>query len=238
MLNTELNNCENCYTISPNENENENVEVEDKSNDISRKWELQYGKEKLIVKLMGEGKFFFHDSSGVSMGSFSVDDIFRYIGRTCDKFDQIKMDNTTIKLIENTICENMQNGTCKLNINSPFMIDIDLLIELNNMLKRYEDTHILENDICIKKNKLFIKKIAEHTMNVITEISRRNAHDMNEKTKSKLLRISIGIVYRLTQYISSEISEQKQEYDNLLNTFESLEKLEHDIKNKIDAVGE
>jgi hypothetical protein len=239
--------------IFPEKNEVQNIDDEIKhhihsaSKQLVREWKLQYTDSFIIVKILTNNKFSFYDSKDTIIGHFTIDDIIKYVTQTSNNssLQPIALDNTTKKLIESTICENAQTDNCKLKLSSPFMNDIEILIELNKMLKTYEETtmkQLITNNITnnmdhsTNKIKIFIHKIAEHTLNIITFISKKIKHDDNEKLKSKLLRYSIGLVYRLSQYVSTEILDNEKNFNDLLKTVDELKSLEVEIKDKLDTI--
>lgn len=210
-----------------------------------REFKLQYPVGIMKVKVLDNNKFLFHDYNNIFIGQYTVDDIINYILEDMSKaqsFGQINqsknIDVSTKKLIELTVCK-ASNGedVFKLNTTSPFMNDIDLLMILNKIFKNFE-THqihkfVTQDDRSLKIIRSFIYSLTEHTINIISIISKQLKDGHDETLKSKLMRYSIGLVYKLTQYLNSEIISSESKYKSMLSTVETLKNIEDKMENEI-----
>ena len=210
-----------------------------------REFKLQYPIGIMKVKVLDNNKFLFHDYNNIFIGQYTVNDIINYILEDASKIQLLgqpskNMDISTKKLIELTVCKSSNDGDVfKLNITSPFMNDIDLLMILNKLFKNFETYQIHkfvtqnDNDRSLKIIRSFIYSLAEHTINIISIISKQLKDSCDEMLKNKLMRYSIGLVYKLTQYLNSEIISSESKYKSILSTVETLKNIEDKMENEI-----
>lgn len=191
-----------------------------------KNWILSYATGNINISLIGE-IFTFYNPDNTIIGNISFEDIMNYVSERLDIVNEV-----TKKLIESTICITTKNGTHTL-ITSPFMTNIDILFALNNIIKLNDDKILINKNI-----RLFVINLLEHTLNIIATISKKvnDAQDDNNKFKNKLVKYSVGIVFRLTQYISKELVDNNIQYDKMLLTLESFNLLENELKNTITTL--
>lgn len=193
-----------------------------------KEFKLQYPVGIMTVKVLDNNKFLFYDYNNIFIGQYVVDDIINYI------LENKNIDISTKKLIELTICKASDNeDVFKLNTTTPFMNDIDLLMILNKMFKNFETLQIQNDERTIKIIRSFIYSLTEHTLNIISIISKPLKDGYDETLKNKLMRYSIGLVYKLTQYLNSEITSSESKYKSILSTVEALKNIEDKIENQI-----
>lgn len=217
-----------------------------KENKVVKEYLLQYSSGTITVNVSDENKFLFYDSNHILIGQFTIDDVINYIlqSHTNDivpDHSQLSNVQSMKKLIETSICTRLPNGDFKLNTTSPFMNDIDLLMIVNKLLKHFEKTNLQtfissSNVNTSKLIKLFIYTMTEHTLNVISIISKQLKNSTDEKLKLKLVRYSIGLVYRLTQYLNSTIVETENNYNKIMSSIDSLKATETTIENKLESL--
>jgi hypothetical protein len=211
-----------------------------------REFKLQYPVGIMKVKVLDNNKFLFHDYNNIFIGQYTIDDMINYILENTNKtliLDQTnqpqKIDVATKKLIELTICKaSNEEDVFKLNTTSPFMNDIELLMILNKMFKNFETYQIHKfvtaNDYrSLKIIRKFIYSFIEHTINIVSIISKQLTDGNDETLKNKLMRYSIGLVYKLTQYLNSEITSSETKYKSMLSTVESLRTIEDKMESEI-----
>lgn len=194
---------------------------------------LQYPIGLLKVKI-DDNKFIFHDYDDVFIGQFSINDLINYVAKLPN------IEPATRKLIELTICKYATNNMTigydiKLNKSSPFMSDIEILMKLNKLLKHFEANEIYNlNDFAsheaiLKNIRIFIYSIVEHTLDVISIVSKQLKSGSNDVLKNKLMRYSVGLVYRLTQYLNASINSSESKYNELQTTMQRLLETENKL---------
>lgn len=185
------------------------------------------------IKLMPTDALMFSNTASIYIGQYTINDIFNYL------FGTKQLDTTTITLIEKTICTKTNDDRIfELKTSSPMLFDIDILVILNKLLAKFENTGIAEYD---EKNakiiRIFICQLLSHTLNVIAKLSHEIKHKEisvgnDSVMKAKLIKKSIGIVFRLSQYANKNITEATQKYEQLMSTIKRVE----ETKTKIDHV--
>lgn len=183
------------------------------------------------VKLPHNQHFIFSKNTGEYIGQFEINDIFTLI-KNYKEQKNIQMPNKD--LIEMTIITSTPDKNFKINSTSPFMNDIDLLIELNKIFQKYEESQIQSVDIKLIRG--FICMLIEHTLNTISIISKKIKDSNYDTLKNKLMRYSTGLVYKLTYYIQLSIISSEKQYSEIKNTVEQLQMIENKIEQKITSL--
>lgn len=198
----------------------------------------------LKIKISGD-TFLFHDQNEIYMGQFSIEDIILYVSQFNSQADipdeQDKLDERNKRLIELAICKKVDitQNKIELCVNSPFMNDIEILMILNKYFKRFEETSIQKyssNEKKIKVIRNLIYAVITHTINTITIISKQIKHSDNEKLKNKLMKYSIGLVYRLTQYLNASIIQTESKFGDIFNAVEKLKVVEEKLESKVNEI--
>lgn len=202
-----------------------------KTVDNMKEYLLQYPTYKMKVKVNADN-FLFYDDNNMFVGQFSVNDIVVY---ATQKYISKQMDPATKKLIETSICSIKDNDGIQLNTLSPFMRELDLLFILNDSLRIFEMNKIHEftsqnNEIVLHIIRKLIYSILEHTINVIAMISKDLTDDV---IKNKLMRRSMGYMYRLTQYINASLKICENKFTSMMETVETLKHVEERIEKEI-----
>jgi hypothetical protein len=196
----------------------------------------------IMVKFDNE-IFSFYDNKKSHLGSFTIKQLLKYIVQDNEFLVNTGM-GTSQAIIETFICKNQQNKIRIYDhIASIFMGNLEMLIKLNNSLFKYEKMFekMFEKDIsmcnkkCLLKIKAFNFTLLNHTLKIISTIS--NEYNMNNvEIKNKLLRYSVGIVYRLINYIrerfTTNIDNTKIIHDNI----KKLIKTRNDLTNHINLL--
>lgn len=205
------------------------VHTTHKNPNTSKEYLLQYPIGIMKVKI-DDNKFVFRDHNDILIGQYVLDDIIYYILQNSMKHKIL--DASIKKLIEITICKPNNDNCIKLNIISPFMNDIDILIILNKLFKNF-DFSIIRNETDIQVIKKFIYSLIEHTINVITTISKQLKNSNDEILKNKLMKYCTSLVYRLTYFLNENITSSEKKYGSLLSTINTLKNIEEKIENKL-----
>jgi len=178
------------------------------------------------IKIQNEQTFLFSDDNNTFIGQFTLNDIISYISSITEQLDP-----TAKKLIELTICK-YEDTNLKLNTESVFMNDIELLIILNRMFKNIESQPTSENN----NVKRFIYLLLEHTIMVLLNVSKQLKDNTDDALKQKLMRCSIGLVYRLTQHLNMALLETKNDCQNMITTIDKIKTIEENIETKITNI--
>jgi len=190
------------------------------------------------------------------IGTFNVNNIIKYFVSIYDnKFmsdiDEAQHTNSVI-IIKKFIGYNTlvnTDGINNIHINlhshtkSPIMGDLNTLVRINNELYMFQKNGLeieLENINPDNKNKvrtavgLLINKLLGHTLNIIAHASEEIKNDpKGDKIKSKLYEYSIGITYRIHEYVENEVACLDKKITKLFEKLEQSENLRIDANNKI-----
>jgi hypothetical protein len=196
-------------------------------------------------------RFTFYDFRNNYLGNFTIAQLIKYIGSQIDNTFMLYIDNGLAENIITTMIgriEKENNGIdikLKNHLDSAFMGDIEMLIKLNNGLSEFEKIN-LENELLKvfddKKKiqirdliKKFIYQLINYTLRVIAIISNEIKDDpIKETMKTTLLRYSVGLNYRLSNYVKSEISKSVETYNNLVENMNKLVEVKRIMRTKID----
>jgi hypothetical protein len=175
---------------------------------------------KIIVEIVrSNGKIIFYDNTRKYIGSFTINEFFRYLTNP-DVEIEYKM------IIEKYICVVSINKTVNmLNCEqSAFMGNISILLkfymllndfennELQKMLKLYPETENIFNETVYNILLHMLKTIAL----ILNRMSNENMSSYtHQKTKNKLLTHSTGIVYKLTKLNKTMIDNKIKEINML-----------------------
>lgn len=191
-------------------------------------------------------KFKFKNNNNVLIGSFSVEEIFKYISG-CYDLKGAFLPNISDKsnIINKFICTikfNNKINYAKLTLlnysTSEFMGDIEMLMilnkdidfffknSLNNELEKVEKQYREDiRDIIEKFNILII----HYTINLISQVK------SNDKfLKSELVNYSIGLTYRLTNLINNKIMYLEEKQNKLMSLVENSTLLKNNLDNRIN----
>ena len=127
---------------------------------------------------------------------------------------------------------------------SPFMGDLEMLIILNKQLHKFEQNS-LNNELNLIDEKYrykvesiikkFIYILLEYTLTLITITSDLIKNDKNKiKLKQELINYSIGIVYRISQYVQEQIKSVMLKNKQIHNTIKTSIGLKNLIDLKLD----
>jgi hypothetical protein len=228
-----------------NNNNNNNLDISEKINDIYIKNDEGY------MKLLFENdKFTFYNSNGSILGSFTFKQIIKYIGKQIDKQFYSNIDSGVseelIKMMITDITIDPVTGKLAIilrsHLESPFMGNLDLLIKLNNMLFTYEKTNLLNDLTLIRDEKLqyklkqsikqFIYLLLNHTLKIIS-IATENA---SVEMKNKLLKYSVALTYRISNFMKEHIDSYNNQYKILYGQLEKLVNIKNIMNKKLEKL--
>ncbi len=200
-------------------------------------------------------KFTFYDRRNYMIGSFTINQLMKYIG---NKLDHRFMESISSELSEEIITRMVLKVTYDHELNdmtlilmnymtSPFMGSIDTLIKLNNGISEYEKCY-LENELMhiIDENKRkkirklikrFIYQLITYTLNIISTMTREMKHmNTNEALKQDLLKYSVGLSIRLSKSVKNEIEDRMKGFNDLENSMRKLVDIKNTLEQKIDKL--
>lgn len=177
-------------------------------------------------------------------GDFNIRQLVKYISSIINFLPMQEMNNSTM-VIEQYICKN--NGQCVKLHNydeSSFMSNIDILIKLNNLLYKYEKEDLIndlsgltdeEKDKVMTALKNFNLSLLNYTLQTIYNLSKKikEINGTNYELNQLLIKYSVGIVYRITQYIDQKLNKHINEIGKIQQPEEPIR---DDVKNKINKL--
>lgn len=165
----------------------------------------------IITTKIDDATFTFLKADQSVMGTLTVKNIVDYVSN-------ISLDPNEQKLLDLIMFTQK-----KLNTASPFLNNLDILFILNRQIKNFPEV------------KQFAYSLLEHTLNTIA-IASHQMKDISEEVKQKLMRYSIGIMYQMTQYLSTSLSTYETKYTELNTSIEEIKKTNNTIEQKINAL--
>lgn len=191
-------------------------------------------------------KFKFKNNNNVLIGSFSVEDIFKYISGCYDlKGEFLSFIPDKSNIINKFICTVKFNNKihyAKLTLldysRSEFMGDIEMLMILNKDID-YFFKNVLNNELekVEKQYREDIRDIIEkfniliihYTIKLISQVK------SNDKfLKGELVNYSIGLTYRLTNLINNKITSLEEKQTKLISLVENSTLLKNNLDNRIN----
>ena len=202
----------------------------------------------VILIRCDEDKFSFYNNFHTLLGSFTVYQLVKYVAKNCEKFLDDVSNGTSDALIETFICTNKTGKLVLLDhISSNFMGNLEMLIRLNNCLFQYEKEkliiHVQNATIehqkkIISSVKTLIFMLLNHTFKIIVTISdelKRNP--TNDKVlENKLMKYSVGIVYRLSYYIKNIVDKHAKTSNDINDNFEKINVIKQELSHKISKL--
>lgn len=217
--------------------------VRGSNDEINKVYNLQYPVGILKVTVNIHNNFLFHDYDNVYMGEFNIDDIIYYIIIGVSRYHNIqtmikKLDDTKKKLIELTICKYaIDTNKLILNVTSPFMNEIELLLILNKMFSKLNSEYINDitngSDIMQEMVYKISYSIMEHTINKISILSQQLKNSDDHILKNKLIGYSISLIYKMTQFGINKLDAVSGKYRTLNSTLDKLMLVENELNAKI-----
>lgn len=197
----------------------------------------------ILVKYEKEfSKFSFYDNHETYLGSFSVMQIVRHLAHKWDSsfYSEVELSHITQDLISKMIGDVLidpvtQKVLIKLksHLDSPFMGDIEMLVELNNAFYTYEtnrmsiDLFKITDEKARHKIKITIKQfiylLVNHTLKIISHASEIIKNDSTKKQlKEQLMKYSVGLTYRMSKFISEQLDDYTTQHKSASENLERL----------------
>lgn len=195
-------------------------------------------------------RFVFKDIDKRSIGSFSVEDLIKYVSQPYDNNDEFlsylnkDLYNQAKDIVQKFIVESDYN---KLKLHdyqsSQFMGDIEMLINLNDELYEFEKKIDKElNYVNInnqKKIKTIIQKfiylLMNYTLQLLSIISEEmKKQNVKPEISNGILHYSTNIMYRLNTFVQCQLNFISQRTDELKNMMKTNLKLKNLIDAKLD----
>jgi len=200
-------------------------------------------------------KFTFYNTNTSLLGAFTIAQLIKYLGNHWDKNFMSHIDTSiSDEIIKTFICNikiDHDIGIPCINLHShlksPFMGNIEMLIKINTGLHEFETTKLyneLEKISDLKmRNKIklivshFIYLMLNYTLKIIAIISEEIKNDTSrQKMKETLIKYTVGITYRITNFIKDQLEIQKKQYDELIKNKNKIEKSRNILSSKIDTL--
>jgi len=200
--------------------------------------------------------FSFYNLKGDLIGKFSLEDIIKYFGSIYDFKNQFMkyLDPNEYKrakhMIENFIGKVDLNKKLKYaNIElldyrtSAFMNDIETLVRLNDALYYFDKDNLNKElqyvDKKYRGNIEFVIKqlmylLLSYTLQLIVIVT--DDVKNNEELKEQLIKYSVGVVYRISQFVQNQLSILIKRNEELEKTIEMSTKLRKIMESKIDGL--
>lgn len=215
----------------------------------NRETSLNYDSNMLVTYEQNKQEFCFYSHNKTLLGSFNIFQLIKYLSKHIDNSFYNNIDgDTSFDIIEKLICTiDNTNSDIKLKsyFESPFMGNIELLINLNNDIFTYENKN-LDNDLLKIQNinnkkkintvvKQFIYLLLNHTLKIIASISKNIKND-NSQLNNKLLNYSMTSVYRLSKFVHEQLKSQMSFVTSMNDNLEKLIKIKNIIADKITNI--
>jgi hypothetical protein len=208
---------------------------------------------------LSDSKFKFFDENKRSVGEFSVDHIMKYVGDPHDYKKQFmkhlngKEYTDARYLIKNVLCEIEYDSRIKYaNINiknhtqSPFMGDVEMIINLNNLLSDFEKGKLYtELNYVDQKNrgkveqliKQFNYSMLNYTIGLVNIVNDQIKDDpTKEELKKQLMMYSTNTVSKISNFVQSQLNTVVKNNEKLEKMMFTSIKLKSLINDKLDKL--
>lgn len=196
---------------------------------------LHYPSGNIILSFSEDSAFLFRDTSSAFIGKITIPDLVQFITK------KNTLEPNIVKLIEMTICTIRETKSSLNNIflnqKSPFLNDIEILVVLNRWFRRIDGSikDMPDNEQHIVRK--FICQLLEHSLKVISIISRSlQQSDSSTDLKKKLMRYSSEILFRLTTIVNTETISCLEKYNKIHDTSDLLQNIEQKIHEKLKSL--
>lgn len=199
-----------------------------------KEYEFHFTSRDVKLILGDDETFVFYDMADTYIGKISVSNIIRYIiGST--------LEQSIIDLIEMSICVKKDKSIKKkyhtdhitLVNKSPFLNNIEIMVVLNRWFRKMDMSIKNMTDIEQRVVRKFICLLLEHTLRIISLLSKTISHNCSEELKKKLLRYSSEVLFRLTTITNSDIDMCIERYNKIQDTSDKLNSIEQKLQEKI-----
>jgi hypothetical protein len=196
-------------------------------------------------------KFLFHDKNKNFLGSFTTDELIKYI--ICSKIPNFmpSVNYTSSQYIINKyFCEldtskDITKVLVKNHLESPFTGHIEMLIKLYKNIEEYEKTNLIhdlsllnneEKIIVINIFNQFTYTILNHILKMISILTDIIKNDDNPEMKHNLLKYSVAIMYKISNHIKNQINTKLNDIDSLKNEKSKLDSIKETLGHKVLSI--
>ena len=182
-------------------------------------------------------KFVFYDSRQLILGSFTVNQLIKYIGTTIDqKFMEDTCSGLSVDIIESFVVKiNRYDATITL-INqqvSPFMGNIEMLLNLYTQTSNSRVNNIKIMRVINEFNYV----LAQHILQIMGLIMPKISNDETRKTvRDSLMYYSAIIIRNINAYVMNEVQLQMGKLDALQENLYKLTVIKTALNEKIDSL--
>ncbi|ARF09469.1 hypothetical protein Indivirus_1_92 [Indivirus ILV1] len=214
--------------------------------------------EELIINI-NDDKFVINDINNKQMGYFTIDHIIKYLSDPFDTQNQVlneinedsyQKGKELIKSLIFKLVYNKKNGKLSIIIidytKSRFMSNIELLVKLNDMLYKYQETQLTnllssvdkKNKEKIEDNiKKFIYQLLNYTLKLISKLSEK-LKDIEDKKelKQNLIKYSASLVYKINTFINDQLKKYDSQNENIKQLLKYNIEIKENIKEKVNKI--
>jgi hypothetical protein len=215
-------------------------------------------KDQLMVSIdKTNSKFSFYDVHRNLLGEFTIDQLIKCLSQETKFMEHINCDSASNDIIHTFICtvdidseKSIDSITINLknNLESPFMSNIEMIMQLNNYLHVFEKNNLeqellkldsLNGSKKMKKKiryivKQFIYLLLNHTLRLIATISEQIKHDPDKKEQmASLLKYSSGITYKMSIFVKNHLDNTVNQINELNNNFNELKEIRKIMQDKL-----
>lgn len=204
-------------------------------------------------------EFYFFDNNQNSIGNLRVLCLMKYIATPHDinkqfiKYLEGEEYNRNVDLIEKIIGKNVLDDTTnKYQFklfdykNSPIMGDLEILLKLNHYVLDFFDGR-LDRELTFVdskyRNKItdsieyFIYNLLNYTLLIISIASEKLVHRPDKtELKEKLIKYSIGAVYKISKYVQKKIEQMEIKNINIKKILITNNKLQEILVKKTEEI--
>ncbi len=192
--------------------------------------------------------YIFYNDRHEQIGTFNVDQLIKVLIEDIDTYKQIYRNTDVSSINRETLIVFVFKIDAKAEIclrtysESAFMGDIEMIIKLNKSLHDIEKNkleNLLEKvDVKLKKKiklriQKFIYMLINHTLGIISIMS---GYNISKEVADKLLYYSISLVYRVSQFVESELENNMKSFNNLLIMNDKYDELQKEISTNINLL--
>lgn len=208
--------------------------------------------ENILINMENDKFNFIDNKNNIDIGSMDIDDIVKII------YDEINMENTKEdklkkkKYIFNNLIGEFKYNSNENNVdfkpinykNSIFMKNLEALMFLNHSLHQFQKLDKIKN----YNNKNNFKQLANtlnqfiyiillKTLELISVISKKLKNNPdNDELKKILLKYTIGLVFRISQYVQNYSNKMIHKIDNINKEEDKLNNIKVLIGGKMDKL--
>jgi hypothetical protein len=199
-------------------------------------------------------KFSFYGNNNTLLGYFTIQQLIKFLGNRWDENFMKHVDTSISDEIIKTFIGSADINEAQIvnikllsHLQSPFMGNIEMLMKVNNALQIFE-SKILNTELNEVKSikiqekikltiKQFIYMMLNQSLKVIAAISEEIKNDKSrDHLKEILLKYSVGITYRLSNFIRDQLDTQMTQYNNLNENITKIYNIRRTMSDKLDKL--